>query len=77
MGHALMENRNGLIVGALTNPRFGSCRAPGGVGADRTAWRPAATDHPRRRQRVRPASRRSAGEGSIRILLRIHGGCRR
>jgi transposase len=53
MGHALMENRNGLIVGGSDDLRFGPCRALGGTGADRTACRPAAADHARCRQRIR------------------------
>jgi len=48
MGHALMENRNGLIVGAVTT-RFGPCRAIGGSGTDRAARRAPAAHHARGR----------------------------
>jgi hypothetical protein len=38
MGHALMENRNGLITGA-DDPSLGPLRAAGRAGADPTVWR--------------------------------------
>jgi transposase len=53
MGHALMENRNGLIVGAVTTRASGHAERPGGIGADRTACRPAAADHTWCRQGLR------------------------
>ncbi len=39
MGHALMENRNGLDRRRGDDARFGSCQALGGAGGDRTACR--------------------------------------
>ena len=47
MGHALMENRNGLVVDARLT------RADRRLGDDRAARRPAASDHTRRRQGLR------------------------
>ena len=53
MGHALMENRNGLIVGAVDHPRLGSRRAAGRPAPGQAPCRSAAAGHPRRRQGVR------------------------
>ena len=47
MGHALMENRNGLIVGGGDHARFGPCRAAGGADADRAPCRAPAARHAR------------------------------
>jgi len=51
MGHALMENRNGLVVDACLTEANG--RADRGVAHDRAARRPAEGDHARRRQGLR------------------------
>ena len=50
IGHALMENRYGLIVDACLTPSRRACRADRGAAHDRAARRPAACDHARRRQ---------------------------
>ena len=48
IGHALMENRNGLIVGAVTHNRFGAMpERVGGAGADRASRRDPAAGHAR------------------------------
>jgi hypothetical protein len=39
LGHALMENRKGLIVGAVTTRASGHARGAGGAGADRATRR--------------------------------------
>ena len=50
MGHALMENRNGLIVGAVTTRASGHAER---LAADRALRRAAAAGHTRRRQGLR------------------------
>ena len=51
MGHALMENRNGLVVDACLTEANG--RADRGAAHDRAARRPAEADHARHRQGLR------------------------
>ena len=50
MGHALMENRSGLVVDACLTPADGHARAHRRAAHDRAARRPAAGDHAGRRQ---------------------------
>ena len=53
MGHALMENRNGLVVDACLTEAQRPCRADRGAAQDRTSRRPTEADHARRRQGLR------------------------
>jgi transposase len=52
LGHALMENRSGLIVDACLNPGERPCRAHRRTGDDRAARRSSRRPDARRRQRL-------------------------
>jgi hypothetical protein len=52
MGHALMENPNGLIVGAVATRASGHAERLAAAAPDRTARRPREPAHPWRRRRL-------------------------